>query len=256
MSDDRSKPLLTMDPLMGFAVLGLMAIGIMFVYSSGVNSNGVSVSSEYIRQLLWAVVALVFLVSFSYINYNLLRDLSFWVYAGFLVLLVLTLLFGRVVNGAKSWIGIMGLGGQPSEFCKIATILFLARFLSNKRAEIQNWRVFLQAFLIVLVPMGLILRQPDTGTTLVFLPVFLIMVFMAGGKVRHIFYVTLVGILSIVLALVPFVESIIYKEASGLGMLLTDLRVMGVVAAVFAAIVVLATVGFLQFKQRVYYWLI
>lgn len=256
MSDDRSKPLLTMDPLMGFAVLGLMTVGILFVYSSGVNSNGVSVSSEYIRQLLWAVVALVFLVSFSYINYNLLRDLSFWIYAGFLVLLILTLLFGRVVNGAKSWIGIMGLGGQPSEFCKIATILFLARFLSNKRAEIQNWRVFIQAFLIVLVPMGLILRQPDTGTTLVFLPVFLIMVFMAGGKVRHIFYVTLVGILSIVLALVPFVESIIYKEASGLGMLLTDLRVMGVVAAVFAVIVVLATVGFFQFKQRIYYWLV
>lgn len=255
MSDERSKPLLTIDPMLILAVLGLMTMGVLFIFSSGVNSSGVIVSTEYLKQIVWAAVALVFLISFSYVNYNLLRDLSFWVYLLFLILLVLTLLFGRVVNGAKSWIGVFGLGGQPSEFCKIATILFLARFLANKRAEIKDWRVFLQALLIVLVPMILILRQPDTGTTLVFIPVFLIMLFLAGAKVRYILYVAAIGVFSMVLALVPAVETIVYHETNGIGSLLTDLKVMGIVCGSLALILILAVIGLRQFKQRVYYWL-
>ena len=255
MSDERTKPLLTIDPLLALSVVGLMTIGILFIFSSGVNSSGVLITSEYMKQLLWAGVALVVLVSFSYINYNLLRDLSFWIYLFFLILLALTLVFGRVVNGAKAWIGVLGLGGQPSEFAKIATILFLSRFLANKRAEISEWRVFLRAFLIVAIPMVLILRQPDTGTTLVFIPVFLVMLFMAGAKVRHILYIAGVGVLSFVLALVPAVETIIYRESNGFGNLLTDPKVLLVIGGALAVIVVLCLVGFRRFKQRSYYWL-
>jgi rod shape determining protein RodA len=255
MNEDRSRPLLTIDPLLGLAVVGLLTIGVLFIYSSGVNSSGVLLTSEYLKQILWGGVALAVLVSFSYINYNLLRDLSFWLYALFLVLLFLTLLFGKVVNGAKAWIGIFGLGGQPSEFAKIATILFLARFLANKRAEIQDWKVFLQALLIVAIPMGLILKQPDTGTTLVFIPVFLAMLFLAGAQIRHIVFIGLVGGLSIVLALIPSVETIIYHETNGFGMLLTDLKTVGILSGILAVIVALAVFGFRQFKKAVYYWL-
>lgn len=255
MSDERNKPLLTIDPLLAFAVLGLMTIGILFIYSSGVNSNGVLITSEYLKQVLWAGIALVVLVSFSYINYNLLRDLSFWIYLFFLILLVLTLLFGKVVNGAKAWIGLFGLGGQPSEFAKIATILFLARFLANKRAEISDWKIFLQAFLIVAIPMVLILRQPDTGTTLVFIPVFLLMLFMAGAKVKHILFIAAAGISSFVLALIPAVETLIYRESNGLGNLLTDPKVLLIVGGTLTLLVALCIFGFRQFKQRVYFWL-
>jgi rod shape determining protein RodA len=255
MNEDRSRPLLTIDPLLGLAVVGLLTMGVLFIYSSGVNSAGVLLTTEYLKQILWGGVALAVLISFSYINYNLLQDLSFWLYALFLVLLFLTLLFGKVVNGAKAWIGIFGLGGQPSEFAKIATILFLARFLANKRAEIRDWKVFLQAFLIVAIPMGLILKQPDTGTTLVFIPVFLAMLFMAGAQVRHILFIGLVGGLSIVLALIPSVELIIYHETNGFGMILTDLKTVGILAAILALILTLAVFGYRQFKKRVYYWL-
>jgi len=94
MSNERSKSLLTIDPLLAFAVLGLTTIGILFILSSGVNSNGILITNEYLKQLLWALVGVFFLISFSYLNYNLLRDLSFWIYLFFLILLVLTLLFG------------------------------------------------------------------------------------------------------------------------------------------------------------------
>jgi rod shape determining protein RodA len=255
VSNERSKPVFTIDPLMALAVLGLMTVGVLFIFSSGVTSNGVSVSTEYLKQILWGGVALAFLVSFSYINYNLLKDLSFWIYGTFIVLLILTLLFGRVVNGAKAWIGVFGLGGQPSEFAKIATILFLARFLSNKKNEISDWKVLVQALLIVLVPMGLILKQPDTGTTLVFIPVFLLMLFMAGGQIRHILYVAFVGVLSIVLALIPFVETIIYHESNGLGNVLTDVKIVGAVVVALTLVVALAVFGHRQFKRRIFYWL-
>lgn len=255
MSDERNKPLLTVDPILALAVVGLVTVGVLFIYSSGVNSSGVLLTTEYVKQLLWAGVALVVMITFSYINYNLLRDFSLWIYLAFLLLLLATLFFGRVVNGARAWIGVFGLGGQPSEFAKIAVILFLAKFLANKRTEVKDWKVFLQAFLIVAVPMVLILRQPDTGTTLVFIPVFLLMLFMAGGQVRHILFLGLTGVLSFVFALIPAVESMIYHDANGFGNILTNPQTMAIVAGGLALIVILCVIGNRQFKQRVYYWL-
>jgi len=255
MSSERSKALLTVDPLLAVSVVGLMTIGVLFIFSSGVNSNGVLLSSEYLKQLLWAVVALGVMISFSYINYNLLRDLSLWIYILFLFLLVLTLIFGKVVNGAKAWIGVFGIGGQPSEFAKIATILFLSRFLANKRADIHQGKVLFQAFLIVAVPMLLIIRQPDTGTTLVFVPIFLMILFLGGAKVRHIMYVALIGILSVVMALIPFVEKIIYHESAGIGALLNDIKFIAIVGGILLAIVGVAVFGLQKYKRRVFYWL-
>jgi rod shape determining protein RodA len=177
------------------------------------------------------------------------------VYVFFLALLVLTLLFGKVVNGAKAWIGVFGIGGQPSEFMKIATILFLSRFLANKRAEIRDWRVFLRAFLIVAAPMVLILRQPDTGTTLVFVPVFLVMLFMAGAQVRHIVFLAATGVLAVIIALVPSVQAIIYHETNGIGSLLADPKIVAVIGGALAALLGLSWLGLRRFKQQVYYWL-
>lgn len=255
MSDDRTKSLLVIDPLLMLAVIGLIAVGILFIFSSGVNSNGVIVSAEYIRQILWAIGAVIVLISFSYLNYNILRDVSFWIYVALIALLILTLLVGKVVNGAKSWIGILGLGGQPSEFAKIATVLFLARFLQNHQQDLKDWKIFAQGFLIVLIPMGLILKQPDTGTTLVFLPMYFIMVFLAGGALRHILYLGAIGILGIILALIPAVETIVYHESAGFGSLLTDIRTLGILAAILFVILVLSLIGQRRYKQRLYYWI-
>jgi len=255
MSNEHSKPLLTIDPLLAISVVGLMIVGILFIFSSGVNSNGVLITTEYLKQILWAVVALTVLVSFSYVNYNLLRDLSFWIYLFFLILLVLTVLFGKVVNGAKAWIGVFGIGGQPSEFAKIATILFLSRFLSNKKAEIHEGKVLSQAFLIVAIPMGLILRQPDTGTTLVFIPVFLMILFLAGAKIRHLLFIALIGVSTVVLALIPSIETIIYHESNGFGTLLTDPKVLAIVGIMLGIVVGLSVFGYRQYKRPIFYWL-
>ncbi|MCK7486189.1 MAG: FtsW/RodA/SpoVE family cell cycle protein [Bacillus subtilis] len=90
-------------------------------------------------------------------------------------LLVYTRIFGRVVNGARSWLGIGELGIQPSEFAKIATILFLATYLDRTRHTVPARlpAVLLGSLPSWACPMLLVLSQPDFGTALVFIPIFL-----------------------------------------------------------------------------------
>src|SRR5208282_4401888 len=106
----------------------LLGIGILFIYSSGINANGVQVSVEFLRQIVWSLTGLVLLVCFAFLSYTTLRMFSLYVYAGGLFLLLITLVIGRQVNGARSWLGFSEIGIQPAEFMKIATILFLAAY--------------------------------------------------------------------------------------------------------------------------------
>ena len=75
----------------------------------------------------------------------------------------MTLIFGSVRNGARSWLGIGSLGIQASEFSKIATIIFLASYLEDNSKEIETLRVFVTTCLIVALPAALIIAQPDLG---------------------------------------------------------------------------------------------
>ena len=86
------------------------------------------------------------------------------------------------MHGARSWLGVGNLGVQPSEFAKLTTLLFLGAYLSSIGKRIRELPRFLLALAIVLLPMGLILLQPDMGTALVYLPIFLAMTFIAGAQ--------------------------------------------------------------------------
>ena len=105
-----------------------------------------------------------------------------------LFILVYTRLFGRIVNGARSWIGIGDIGIQPSEFTKIVVILFLARYLENSEHE-SPFRRLIASFAIVIAPVGLILLQPDFGTSLVFFPILIFMIAVAGLDGRYIVFI-------------------------------------------------------------------
>ena len=109
------------------AALLLLAFGILFIYSSGVGVvGGGRTSNEFLRQLAWAGSGLLLLVGVILVNHARLRDLSVYLYALMILLLLLTRFVGREVHGARSWLGVGDLGIQPSEFAKITTILMLA----------------------------------------------------------------------------------------------------------------------------------
>ena len=116
-----------MDYSILFASLALAGIGIISIYSSGVDAEGVNTSTEYLKQALWAVSGFFLMLFAASFDISRFKDYSIFLYILLMVVLVYTRLAGKVVNGAKSWLGIGDYGIQPSEFAKIATILFLAR---------------------------------------------------------------------------------------------------------------------------------
>ena len=241
-------------PLLAASVL-LVVIGIAFIFSSGVTATGVVFSNEYIKQTVWALSGLALFFLFAIFDYSHLRNWAFRLYVFFLGVLLLTLLFGRVVNGAKSWIGIWELGIQPSEFSKVTTILFLARFLERKQAQISRLGYFLLSLGIVLLPMGLILLQPDLGTAAVFIPIFIFMLFIAGADIRHLVFFVATGLLLIFFTILPPYETYLAGQEIPALSLLTDrslsLYLLGTIFVVF----VVSVGGFLSVKKEYFYWM-
>ena len=251
----RSRSLFGIDIWLIVSVLALMVIGVLFIYSSGVSPEGEQFSDEFIKQIIWVGVGLLILALVVFTNYLRIAEYSFYIYVGILVLLVMTLFFGRIVSGGRRWIPIFGFGFQPSEFAKIATILYLARFLSGK-AERGTAQRFLVASLIVAVPMFLVLLQPDLGTALVFLPILLVMSYLAGVRTRYIAYVLITGALLMILGLLPAWDVYIGKTNIALLKVLTSTSYAVYGLMVCGALIGLSAVGYFFLKRRYFYWLL
>ena len=244
------------DPILLLTSLALVATGILFVYSSGVNSAGVSVSNEWLKQIVWAASGLVLMVVFAVTNHQRFKARTPYIFLAALALLVVTLMFGRQVNGARSWLGIGDLGIQPSEFVKIATILFLAAYLSEIGNGITELPRFVLGLLVVAAPVGLIVLQPDMGTALIYCPIFLTMALMAGARIRHLLFVTLLGALMLVFAAIPAMQNLLAAREPGIWRLVTDAGVARYSLLVLGAVAALAVVGQRRYGHGYYYWIL
>ena len=219
----KNKVLSMFDYFLILVIAILVTMGIMFIYSSSINSEGISVTNEYKKQIIWATIGFIFLIIMTLYDYRRFESISPWFYIGLIVVLVYTRIFGRLVNGARSWIGIGEFGIQPSEFGKIFFILYLARYLDNSKNENQLKRFFI-ATGIMLLPMGLILIQPDMGTASVYIPIFLFMCFIADIPIRYILYVLAFGMLTIVFAILPVWNSEIAERPYAIITILTNTK--------------------------------
>ncbi len=238
------------------ATVALLIVGVLFVYSSGVASDGTVVSNEWLKQILWGASGLGLLAIFAVTNHQRFKAYTPYVYVATLVLLLFTALIGRPVNGARSWLGIGELGIQPSEFAKVATILVLAAYLSEIGNGIRELPRFLLAFGLVAAPVVLIALQPDLGTALVYAPIFLTMTLVAGARPRHLMFVVTVGLLTVFLGVLPAVQQQILGHEPGLWRLLTDPSISRYTLLVLAGVVALSGLGFRVFGRRYYYWMI
>lgn len=244
----RNRALFNIDFILLSAMLALTVIGILFIYSSGVNSQGLLVSDEYLRQLVWAGFSLLAVGFLVFTDYNVFREFSWVLYGLILLLLVATLLWGRVVNGAQSWLGFGGLGGQPSEFAKIILVIVLARHYSNRSSSPQSLKHFFIGLALVLLPAALVLRQPDFGTALVYFPILLSIALVGGARVSHIIFVTLLAVFTLVLTSIPFYFERVLKQISPLSVALTDPVILGVVLGSLAFIWSLGLYGRYKLK--------
>jgi len=154
-------------------------------YRSGRDGKGYYTSSPE-KQIVWiavsAAVALLLLVP----SYRSIAEMSVPLYLFGLGMLVIVMLFGRVVNGAKSWLTLPGgVRFQPSELVKITTVIALAHYLAPER-KFRRMGHVLAALGIAAIPCAMIAAQPDLGTALMFIPAAVAMVFVAGARIRHL----------------------------------------------------------------------
>jgi rod shape determining protein RodA len=148
----------------------MMVLGIATVYSTAYNHNHpfiLDFSQKYGKQVIWVLVSLFLGLMVFLIDSDIYRKFCVPIYLGTMALLVVVL-FMPPVHGARAWLGIGSLGVQPAEFAKIGTGLLLARFIGNMNLKQQTVQSVLNANAIILVPMVLILLQPDAGTFVVF----------------------------------------------------------------------------------------
>ncbi|NBB91188.1 MAG: rod shape-determining protein RodA [Spirochaetes bacterium] len=251
----QSRSVLSFDVYIVAATLSLIAIGILFIYSSGVTSTGRVYSNEHIRQMVWAGTGLILLTAGALTSYSTIRTASVPFYVVVLILMMITLAFGRVVNGARSWLGIAGLGIQPSEFAKLASVLVLSIYLERIGPAIKKLPLFLAGAVVMLIPMGLTLAQPDLGTSLVFIPLFLVMAFVAGARVRHVAYIVLALSLTAVLSVTPAWERQIYEGSIPVVSVLTRPDVLSMVIAALLIMLAVTAVGYLATKRRYFFWI-
>lgn len=151
-------------------LLVLMGMGVATIYSVAYDPENPSLfdfSQKYGKQIMWLGISLFLGMLVFLIDSDIYRKFSIPIYL-FVITLLVIVLFMPPVNGARAWLGIGSMGIQPAEFAKIGTAILLARFISTLNPKQQSAGTVLVANLIILVPMALILLQPDAGTFVVF----------------------------------------------------------------------------------------
>lgn len=161
-----------------FLVVVLSAIGVIVVDSAGMSAGYEK------KQLFGLIIGFVGMVIVSLIDYRFIEKFYWLIYLFNIFLLGLVFVMGKKVNGATRWIVIggdnSGLSIQPSEFAKLFIILFLAKFLSKNIKHINNIKFLLITALLVAVPLGLIVSQPDLSTTILTCTIILSLIYCSG----------------------------------------------------------------------------
>ena len=177
-------------------MLALMAIGLMAI--SAAERADPDMDGYAFKQMLFAAIAIAGFIAITFVPYQVIGRLAYPFFAVTLGLLVLVLLLPGT-RGSRRWIDLGPLKFQPSEMAKISFIVLLAWYL-RMGDHYRRLRGLAVPFVLTFVPMGLVLVEPDLGTSLLFLPTMYIMLFMAGAKLRHL--LGIVG-LATVLLLMP-----------------------------------------------------
>ena len=176
------------------AVLALCAISVMTIYSATFDPTR-GASHRYITQLYAIVLGLIAMMIILTLDYRTFTDKSHLIYIGTLAVLLYVLVFGHESKGARRWIPIGQFSLQPSEFAKISVALVLAKFFGENRGAPQ-WTDLAVGGGLTVVPLALIVKEPDLGTAVTLLPIFLAVAYVAGMRTRILGLVVLTCLLA------------------------------------------------------------
>lgn len=164
----------------------LIIFGILMIASATRGAIDTELISRVPDQILYASVGVILVFMLAAFDYRLLGGLHTWLYLVMIILLLLVSVLGVVGDaGAQRWINI-GIRIQPSELGKIIIIITLGNFLSQHYREMDSLVTVAKAFIHLAIPAGLVFLQPNLGTTIVFLVIWLVMMWGAGLRLKHI----------------------------------------------------------------------
>lgn len=186
------------------SVFFLISFGITFIYSSGQQVGG-SMTTAWEKQIMWALMGFVVWLILSYSNYSIAALASPVFYAITLVLLALIFVIGVKVYGARRWLDFGPMRLQPSEFAKVATLLLLSYVASFRWFKVNKISHLFFFFILMAVPFILVLKEPDLGSSLVFIAVFAAILFCARISWKWII-VVLIAIAVLVPSIYPFLH--------------------------------------------------
>ena len=163
-------------------VLIICACSVIEVYST---TYGTKFAGAHIKQIYWVLGGLLVMFLMSMVNYQVLLENSHWLYGAAILSLLAVTFFGKKYLGAKRWVQLPGgQHFQPSEWVKLVLIIALAKYFSevHERASLAD---IVKAGIIAAIPMALVLKQPDLGTALTYVPVAIMALFLGGIQFRH-----------------------------------------------------------------------
>jgi len=173
--------------------LALCTLGVLQIYSA---TLGTRWQDAWWKQIVWVVTGIAMMWVIASVDYHsLLGARVIYLYIASLVLLVITGFAGNKVFGSTRWIKIAGFTLQTSEFVKIVLILLMAKSLTDLKTEELNWKDLAKLAGFVAVPMALVMKEPDLGTALTYIPILICGVLMAGMRWKYILVIT--GILMV-----------------------------------------------------------
>lgn len=217
--------------------LALVGAGLVSIYSATYDAGA---SENLFRQTLYATAGLVIMITVAFLPLRALQFASYPAYFVSILLLVSVLLLGRTVSGSTSWFNLGAFRLQPSEFTKITTVMALATYLSRSDVSLSGMRDLAVTAGIILLPVGLIMIQPDTGTAIIYLCMALPLLYWAGASTFTLLAVVapLIGAVTALLGITPFLIALIL-----LGALIWLTKQHRIVAAVVFSVTVLVGIS-------------
>lgn len=214
--------LFRLDWLSLLTYIALVSFGIINIYSTTFSDSALSIwnPASISGKQFWIFGACLIAMPFIlYIKSNFFEHFSYIFYGLSILSLIGLFIFGQTISGATSWYSICGFSLQPAEFTKITTALVVAEFLSGIQRDIRKRNDLIIALLFILIPVVLIILQPDAGSALVFFGLFF--VFIREGLDMHWLFFSL-GLI------VVFIATLIFKPLIvSIGIALVTLIVFG-----------------------------
>jgi rod shape determining protein RodA len=178
------------------AVMLLCGLGLAMIYSTTHDLTRQAAGPQFRIQIYAVIIGLAALAICLLFDYRAFAEHSLAIYGALIVLLLYVMFFGEVRGGSRRWISLGMLNLQPSEFGRIAVALVLATFFGENRRGVRTSNELAVAAALTFVPLVLVARQPDLGTALTLLPVYLGIAFVAGMRLRLLAVLGLVALLA------------------------------------------------------------